>query len=113
MVFPEPDVGPQYPQPAVVLGPCGERHAVDRRVPHSEAARYRHSSEVRHVAMTNFLKFHGRETASEEVIEELSLGVTGWIFTDVRPWTSIEIGESMALGGPDVGGNCIAIRYEP
>ena len=38
------------PQPTVVLGPCGERHAVDRRALDVEPARCRHSPEIRHAA---------------------------------------------------------------
>ena len=100
------------PQPTVVFGPCGERHAVDRRVLDVETTSYRHSPEIRHAARTNFLKIHRREITSEEDIEESALGVTVWALADIRDWSAIDIGESMILGGPGIN-NCINIEHEP
>ena len=82
---------------AVVIEPCGERHAVDRRAPDVEPARYRYSPEIRHAARTNYLKLHRREMCCEEEIEESSLGITGWAFTEIRDWSSVDIGESMTI----------------
>ena len=97
----------------VTIGPRGERHAVDSHDPLApKEVRYQHTAEVRHAARTNFLKFHCRGYGCEEEIEESSLGVTGWAFSEVRDWTSIDLEKSMALGSPGVN-SCINIDHEP
>ena len=68
--------------------------------------------EIRHAARANFLKYHRRDYCCEEEIEESSLGVTGWAFSEVRDWWEIDVEKSMALGSPGVN-SCINIDHEP